>query len=99
MDKSEGVEGDSIEEILKARRRDLRKAKSDVDDIAKQIRKEQGRQVECDETLPAQRDDLLDLLKENEKQEKVLSDASREYDRISIELAGLKRSRDALVES
>lgn len=96
--KSEGVEGDSIEEILKARRRDLRKAKSDVDDIAKQIRKEQGRQVECDETLPAQRDDLLDLLKENEKQEKVLSDASREYDRISIELAGLKRSRDALVE-
>ena len=96
--KSEGVEGDSIEEILKARRRDLRKAKSDVDDIAKQIRKEQGRQVECDETLTAQRDDLLDLLKENEKQEKVLSDASREYDRISIELAGLKRSRDALVE-
>lgn len=96
--KNEGVEGDSIEEILKARRRDLRKAKSDVDDIAKQIRKEQGRQVECDETLPAQRDDLLDLLKENEKQEKVLSDASREYDRISIELAGLKRSRDALVE-
>ena len=96
--KNEGVEGDSIEEILKARRRDLRKAKSDVDDIAKQIRKEQGRQVECDETLPAQRDDLIDLLKENEKQEKVLSDASREYDRISIELAGLKRSRDALVE-
>lgn len=96
--KNEGVEGDSIEEILKARRRDLRKAKSDVEDIAKQIRKEQGRQVECDETLPAQRDDLLDLLKENEKQEKVLSDASREYDRISIELAGLKRSRDALVE-
>lgn len=96
--KNEGVEGDSIEEILKARRRDLRKAKSDVDDIAKQIRKEQSRQVECDETLPAQRDDLLDLLKENEKQEKVLSDASREYDRISIELAGLKRSRDALVE-
>ena len=96
--KSEGVEGDSIEEILKARRRDLRKAKSDVDDIAKQIRKEQVRQVECDETLPAQRDDLLDLLKENEKQEKVLCDASREYDRISIELAGLKRSRDALVE-
>lgn len=96
--KNEGVEGDSIEEILKARRRDLRKAKSDVDDIAKQIRKEQSRQVECDETLPAQRDDLLDLLKENEKQEKVLSDASREYDQISIELAGLKRSRDALVE-
>lgn len=96
--KNEGVEGDSIEEILKARRRDLRKAKSDVDDIAKQIRKEQGRQVECDETLPAQRDDLIDLLKENEKQEKVLCDASREYDRISIELAGLKRSRDALVE-
>lgn len=96
--KNEGVEGDSIEEILKARRRELRKAKSDVDDIAKQIRKEQGRQVECDETLPAQRDGLLDLLKENEKQEKVLSDASREYDRISIELAGLKRSRDALVE-
>lgn len=96
--KNEGVEGDSIEEILKARRRDLRKAKSDVDDIAKQIRKEQGRQVECDETLPAQRDDLLDLLKENEKQEKVLCDASREYDRISIELAGLKCSRDALVE-
>lgn len=96
--KNEGVEGDSIEEILKARRRELRKAKSDVDDIAKQIRKEQGRQVECDETLPAQRDDLLDLLKENEKQEKVLSDASREYDRISIELAGLKRSRDALVD-
>lgn len=96
--KNEGVEGDSIEEILKARRRDLRRAKSDVDDIAKQIRKEQGRQVECDETLPAQRDDLLDLLKENEKQEKVLCDASREYDRISIELAGLKRSRDALVE-
>lgn len=96
--KNEGVEGDSIEEILKARRRELRKAKSDVDDIAKQIRKEQGRQVECDETLPTQRDDLLDLLKENEKQEKVLSDASREYDRISIELAGLKRSRDALVE-
>lgn len=96
--KNEGVEGDSIEEILKARRRDLRKAKSDVDDIAKQIRKEQGRQVECDETLRAQRDDLLDLLKENEKQEKVLCDASREYDRISIELAGLKRSRDALVE-
>ena len=92
------MEGDSIEEILKARRRELRKAKSDVDDIAKQIRKEQGRQVECDETLPAQRDDLLDLLKENEQQEKVLSDASREYDRISIELAGLKRSRDALVE-
>ena len=96
--KNEGVEGDSIEEILKARRRELRKAKSDVDDIAKQIRKEQGRQVECDETLPAQRDELLDLLKENEKQEKVLCDASREYDRISIELAGLKRSRDALVE-
>lgn len=96
--KNEGVEGDSIEEILKARRRDLRKAKSDVDDIAKQIRKEQSRQVECDETLPAQRDDLLDLLKENEKQEKVLCDASREYDRISIELAGLKRSRDTLVE-
>lgn len=96
--KNEGVEGDSIEEILKARRRDLRKAKSDVDDIAKQIRKEQSRQVECDETLTAQRDDLLDLLKENEKQEKVLCDASREYDRISIELAGLKRSRDALVE-
>lgn len=96
--KNEGVEGDSIEEILKARRRDLRKAKSDVDDIAKQIRKEQSRQVECDETLPAQRDDLLDLLKENEKQEKVLCDASREYDQISIELAGLKRSRDALVE-
>lgn len=96
--KNEGVEGDSIEEILKARRRDLRKAKSDVEDIAKQIRKEQSRQVECDETLPAQRDDLLDLLKENEKQEKVLCDASREYDRISIELAGLKRSRDALVE-
>lgn len=96
--KNEGVEGDSIEEILKARRRDLRKAKSDVDDIVKQIRKEQNRQVECDETLPAQRDDLLDLLKENEKQEKVLCDASREYDRISIELAGLKRSRDALVE-
>lgn len=96
--KNEGVEGDSIEEILKARRRELRKAKSDVDDIAKQIRKEQGRQVECDETLPAQRDDLLDLLKENEKQEKAFSDASREYDRISIELAGLKRSRDALVE-
>lgn len=96
--KNEGVEGDSIEEILKARRRDLRKAKSDVDDIVKQIRKEQSRQVECDETLPAQRDDLLDLLKENEKQEKVLCDASREYDRISIELAGLKRSRDALVE-
>lgn len=96
--KNEGVEGDSIEEILKARRRDLRKAKSDVDDIAKQIRKEQSRQVECDETLPAQRDDLLDFLKENEKQEKVLCDASREYDRISIELAGLKRSRDALVE-
>ena len=96
--KNEGVEGDSIEEILKARRRDLRKAKSDVDDIAKQIRKEQNRQVECDETLPAQRDDLIDLLKENEKQEKVLSDASREYDRISIELAGLKRSRDALVD-
>lgn len=96
--KNEGVEGDSIEEILKARRRDLRKAKSDVDDIAKQIRKEQSRQVECDETLPAQRDDLLDLLKENEKQEKALCDASREYDRISIELAGLKRSRDALVE-
>lgn len=96
--KNEGVEGDSIEEILKARRRDLRKAKSDVDDIVKQIRKEQNRQVECDETLPAQRDDLLDLLKENEKQEKALCDASREYDRISIELAGLKRSRDALVE-
>lgn len=96
--KDEGVEGDSIEEILKARRRDLRKAKSNVDDIAKQIRKEQSRQVECDETLPAQRDDLLDLLKENEKQEKALCDASREYDRISIELAGLKRSRDALVE-
>lgn len=96
--KNEGVEGDSIEEILKARRRDLRKAKSDVEDIAKQIRKEQSRQVECDETLRAQRDDLLDLLKENEKQEKVLCDASREYDRISIELAGLKRSRDALVE-
>lgn len=96
--KNEGVEGDSIEEILKARRRDLRKAKSGVDDIAKQIRKEQSRQVECDETLPAQRDDLLDLLKENEKQEKVLCDASREYDRISIELAGLKRSRDALFE-
>lgn len=96
--KNEGVEGDSIEEILKARRRDLRKAKSDVEDIAKQIRKEQSRQVECDETLPAQRDDLLDLLKENEKQEKALCDASREYDRISIELAGLKRSRDALVE-
>lgn len=96
--KNEGVEGDSIEEILKARRRDLRKAKSDVDDIVKKIRKEQSRQVECDETLPAQRDDLLDLLKENEKQEKVLCDASREYDRISIELAGLKRSRDALVE-
>lgn len=96
--KNEGVEGDSIEEILKARRRDLRKAKSDVDDIAKQIRKEQGRQVECDETLPAQRDDLLDLLKENEKQEEVLCNVSREYDRISIELAGLKRSRDALVE-
>lgn len=96
--KNEGVEGDSIEEILKARRRDLRKAKSDVDDIAKQIRKEQSRQVACDETLTAQRDDLLDLLKENEKQEKVLCDASREYDRISIELAGLKRSRDALVE-
>lgn len=96
--KNEGVEGDSIEEILKARRRELRKAKSDVDDIAKQIRKEQGRQVECDETLPAQRDELLDLLKENEKQEKALCDASREYDRISIELAGLKRSRDALVE-
>lgn len=96
--KDEGVEGDSIEEILKARRSDLRKAKSDVEDIAKQIRKEQGRQVECDETLPAQRDDLLDLLKENEKQEKALCDASREYDRISIELAGLKRSRDALVE-
>ena len=96
--KNEGVEGDSIEEILKARRRDLRKAKSDVDDIAKQIRKEQSRQVECDETLPAQRDDLIDLLKENEKQEKVLCDASREHDRISIELAGLKRSRDALVE-
>lgn len=96
--KNEGVEGDSIEEILKARRRDLRKAKSDVDDIVKQIRKEQSRQVECDETLPAQRDDLLDLLKENEKQEKVLCDASREYDRISIELAGLKCSRDALVE-
>lgn len=96
--KNEGVEGDSIEEILKARRRDLRKAKSDVDDIAKQIRKEQGRQVECDETLPAQRDDLLDLLKENEKQEKILCDASREYDQISIELVGLKRSRDALVE-
>ena len=96
--KNEGVEGDSIEEILKARRRDLRKAKSDVDDIVKQIRKEQSRQVECDETLPAQRDDLLDLLKENEKQEKVLCDASREYDRMSIELAGLKRSRDALVE-
>ena len=96
--KNEGVEGDSIEEILKSRRRDLRKAKSDVDDIAKQIRKEQSRQVECDETLPAQRDELLDLLKENEKQEKVLCDASREYDRISIELAGLKRSRDALVE-
>lgn len=96
--KNEGVEGDSIEEILKVRRRDLRKAKSDVDDIAKQIRKEQGRQVECDETLPAQRDDLLDLLKENEKQEEVLCNASREYDRISIELAGLKRSRDALVE-
>ena len=96
--KNEGVEGDSIEEILKARRRDLRKAKSDVDDIAKQIRKEQGRQVECDETLPAQRDNLLDLLKENEKQEKAPCDASREYDRISIELAGLKRSRDALVE-
>ena len=96
--KNEGVEGDSIEEILKARRRDLRKAKSDVDDIAKQIRKEQNRQVECDETLPAQRDDLIDLLKENEKQEKALCDASREYDRISIELAGLKRSRDALVD-
>lgn len=96
--KNEGVEGDSIEEILKARRRDLRKAKSDVEDIAKQIRKEQSRQVECDETLPAQRDELLDLLKENEKQEKALCDASREYDRISIELAGLKRSRDALVE-
>lgn len=96
--KDEGVEGDSIEEILKARRRDLRKAKSNIDDIAKQIRKEQSRQVECDETLPAQRDDLLDLLKENEKQEKALCDASREYDRISIELAGLKRSRDALVE-
>lgn len=96
--KDEGVEGDSIEEILKARRRDLRKAKSNVDDIAKQIRKEQSQQVECDETLPAQRDDLLDLLKENEKQEKALCDASREYDRISIELAGLKRSRDALVE-
>lgn len=96
--KNEGVEGDSIEEILKARRRDLRKAKSDVDDIVKQIRKEQSRQVECDETLLAQRDDLLDLLKENEKQEKVLCDASREYDRISIELAGLKRLRDALVE-
>ena len=28
----------------------------------------------------------------------MLCDASREYDRISIELAGLKRSRDALVE-
>lgn len=96
--KDEGVEGDSIEEILKARRRDLRKAKSDVDDIAKQIRKEQGRQVECDETLPAQRDDLLDLLKENEKQEGVLCNASRRYDQISIELVGLKRSRDALVE-
>ena len=96
--KNEGVEGDSIEEILKARRRDLRKAKSDVDDIAKQIRKEQNRQVECDETLPAQRDDLIDLLKENEKQEKALCDASMEYDRISIELAGMKRSRDALVD-
>lgn len=96
--KNEGVEGDSIEEILKARRRDLRKAKSDVEDIAKQIRKEQSRQVECDETLPAQRDDLLDLLKENEKQEEALCDDSRKYDRISIELAGLKRSRDALVE-
>ena len=96
--KNEGVEGDSIEEILKARRRDLRKAKSDVDDIAKQIRKEQSRQVECDETLTAQRDDLLDLLKENEKQEKALCNASRKYDQISIELAGLKRSRDALVE-
>ena len=96
--KSEGVEGDSIEEILKARRRDLRKAKSDVDDIAKQIRKEQSRQVECDETLPAQRDDLLDLLKENEKQEEILCNASRKYDQISIELVGLKRSRDALVE-
>lgn len=96
--KNEGVEGDSIEEILKARRRDLRKAKSDVEDIAKQIRKEQSRQVECDETLPAQRDDLLDLLKENEKQEEALCDDSRKYDRISIELAGLKRSRDALVD-
>ena len=96
--KNEGVEGDSIEEILKARRRDLRKAKSDVDDIAKQIRKEQSRQVECDETLPAQRDELLDLLKENEKHEEVLCDASRKYDQISIELVGLKRSRDALVE-
>lgn len=96
--KNEGVEGDSIEEILKARRRDLRKAKSNVDDIAKQIRKEQSRQVECDETLPAQRDDLLDLLKENEKQEKALCNASRRYDQISIELVGLKRSRDALVE-
>ena len=97
--KNEGVEGDSIEEILKARRRDLRKVKSDVDDIAKQIRKEQGRQVECDETLTAQRDDLLDLLKENEKQEEALYDASRKYDQISIELVGLKRSRDALVEN
>lgn len=96
--KNEGVEGDSIEEILKARRRDLRKAKSDVEDIAKQIRKEQSRQVECDETLPAQRDDLLDLLKENEKQEEILCNASRKYDQISIELVGLKRSRDALVE-
>lgn len=87
--KNEGVEGDSIEEILKARRRDLRKAKSDVDDIAKQIRKEQSRQVECDETLPAQRDDLLDLLKESEKQEKALCDASREYDRMQKQGIGL----------
>lgn len=93
------TKGHPVEESLKKFRKDMNAKKKKVDEQKAKIAYEQSRQVERDETLPAQRDDILDLLKENEKQEKMLSDASKEYDRISIELAGLKRSRDALIEN
>ena len=72
--KNEGVEGDSIEEILKARRRDLRKAKSDVDDIVKQIRKQKQRErqklaIEQDMSRDSSRDVTQQNKIKNKKEE------------------------------
>ena len=91
------TKGHSVEETTKTLNKEKKDKQKDIDEKKAEIKATKNQEVPDVTALEGKRGEILDKLNEIGQKVQQLSDSSKSYDELTYEIAGFKKSRDAII--